>query len=237
LIASWPTANSKMCDSGNNFGPWSCCLLILRKIMLACQDWTNTKAAYRFLDNDRVGDAEILAGHFDATRDRVSTTAGSMRILHDTTELAYHREDGREIGHLSTSQVGSTPRLLYRKVCGMHSSLAVTPDRLPLACRWSTGSVCAGWTICGSRPRCCAIQRVVFTSAIAEVTSTNCFARSTMRARILCSALALTAVPVTVLQATGPWGCALICPFQCSMPLMARQRRSTPRPLISKRSF
>ena len=27
-------------------------------IPLACQDWTNTKAAYRFLDNDRVSDAE-----------------------------------------------------------------------------------------------------------------------------------------------------------------------------------
>ena len=103
-------------------------------IPLACQDWTNTKAAYRFLDNDRVSEAEILAGHLDATRDRVSTTAGSILILHDTTELTYHREDGREIGHLGTSQVGSTTRPLYHKVCGilMHSSLAVTPEGLPL---------------------------------------------------------------------------------------------------------
>jgi hypothetical protein len=103
-------------------------------IPLACQDWTNTKAAYRFLDNDRVSEAEILAGHLDATRDRVSTTAGSILILHDTTELTYHREDGREIGHLSTSQIGSKTRPLYHKVCGilMHSSLAVTPEGLPL---------------------------------------------------------------------------------------------------------
>src|SRR5580658_2190516 len=94
-------------------------------IPLACQDWTNTKAAYRFLDNDRVSEAEILAGHFDATRDRVSRTAGSILVLHDTTELTYHREDGRQIGHLGTSQVGSTTRPLYHKVCGilMHSSL------------------------------------------------------------------------------------------------------------------
>lgn len=103
-------------------------------IPLACQDWTNTKAAYRFLDNDRVSEAEILAGHFDATRDRVSATAGSILVLHDTTELTYHREDGRQIGHLGTSQVGSTTRPLYHKVCGilMHSSLAVTTDGLPL---------------------------------------------------------------------------------------------------------
>jgi hypothetical protein len=29
-------------------------------IPLVCQDWANTKAAYRFLDNDRVSEAEIL---------------------------------------------------------------------------------------------------------------------------------------------------------------------------------
>ena len=44
-------------------------------IPLVCQDWANTKAAYRFLDNDRVSEAEILAGHFHATRDRAAATA------------------------------------------------------------------------------------------------------------------------------------------------------------------
>lgn len=37
---------------------------------LACGDWANTKAAYRFLDNDRVSEAEILTGHFQATQAR-----------------------------------------------------------------------------------------------------------------------------------------------------------------------
>jgi hypothetical protein len=31
-------------------------------IPYACQDWANTKAAYRFLANDRVEEAEILSG-------------------------------------------------------------------------------------------------------------------------------------------------------------------------------
>ena len=31
---------------------------------LACQDWASTKAAYRFFSNDRVGEDQILAGHF-----------------------------------------------------------------------------------------------------------------------------------------------------------------------------
>ena len=35
---------------------------------MACQDWANTKAAYRFLSNSAVGESEILAGHFEATR-------------------------------------------------------------------------------------------------------------------------------------------------------------------------
>ena len=35
-----------------------------QSIPLACQDWANTKAAYRFLSNERVSEEEILAGHF-----------------------------------------------------------------------------------------------------------------------------------------------------------------------------
>jgi hypothetical protein len=30
----------------------------------ACQDWANSKAAYRSLGNDRISEANILAGHF-----------------------------------------------------------------------------------------------------------------------------------------------------------------------------
>ena len=35
----------------------------------ACQDWANTKAAYRFFGNERISEANILAGHFSSTRD------------------------------------------------------------------------------------------------------------------------------------------------------------------------
>lgn len=37
-------------------------------IPLVCQDWANMKAAYRFFDNDRVNEAQILQGYFQATR-------------------------------------------------------------------------------------------------------------------------------------------------------------------------
>ena len=56
-------------------------------IPLACQDWANTKAAYRFFSNDRITEAEILAGHFEATRDRFAATKGPILVLQDTTEF------------------------------------------------------------------------------------------------------------------------------------------------------
>jgi hypothetical protein len=46
-------------------------------IPLACQDWANTKAAYRFFSNERISEAAILAGHFAATRERFAAADGS----------------------------------------------------------------------------------------------------------------------------------------------------------------
>ncbi|MFL5158201.1 MAG: IS4 family transposase [Microvirga sp.] len=103
---------------------------------LACQDWAATKAAYRFFDNDRVSEAEILAGHFAATASRVAATEGPILILHDTTEFTYHRVRPEPIGVIGQYPCRNTSydrRQLYT-VCGllMHSSLGVTPDGLPL---------------------------------------------------------------------------------------------------------
>ncbi|MBZ2187317.1 MAG: hypothetical protein K7J46_21650, partial [Bryobacter sp.] len=41
-------------------------------IPLACQDWSSTKAAYRFLSNPKVDEERILAGHFQATKERAA---------------------------------------------------------------------------------------------------------------------------------------------------------------------
>jgi hypothetical protein len=63
-------------------------------IPLACADWANTKAAYRFFSNDRVSEEEILRGHFQSTRDRFRSTEGPVLILHDTSEFVYKRGSG-----------------------------------------------------------------------------------------------------------------------------------------------
>ena len=52
----------------------------------ASQDWANTKAAYRFLANDRVSEKDILAAHFQATGDRVAAGDPLVLMLHDTTD-------------------------------------------------------------------------------------------------------------------------------------------------------
>lgn len=105
-------------------------------IPFVCQDWANTKAAYRFLSNERVSEADILAGHFNATRDRFAATDGLALILHDTTEFSYQRENTDAIGVTKAINSGrdKAGRLREHTVCGilMHSSLVVTLSGLPL---------------------------------------------------------------------------------------------------------
>jgi Transposase DNA-binding/Transposase Tn5 dimerisation domain len=105
-------------------------------IPLACQDWANTKAAYRFLSNGRVNEEDILSGHFQATRDRFVGSTGYIFVLHDTTEFSFQRERPDLIGVTYNVNSGrdKAGRIRSHTVCGilMHSSLAVTSEGLPL---------------------------------------------------------------------------------------------------------
>ncbi len=107
-----------------------------QSIPLVCQDWANTKAAYRFFSNDRVSEADILAGHFQSTHDRAAGTEGLVLVLHDTTEFSYQREKSEAIGITKSINSGrdKAGRLRSHTVCGilMHSSLAVTIEGVPL---------------------------------------------------------------------------------------------------------
>jgi hypothetical protein len=114
-------------------------------IPLACQDWANTKAAYRFFSNERISDGDsnerisdgdILGGHFQSTRSRVTAIAGPILVLHDTTEFSYRRERADRVGLTCRVNSGKdkSGRFRMHTVCGllMHASLAVTTDGLPL---------------------------------------------------------------------------------------------------------
>jgi hypothetical protein len=103
-----------------------------QSIPVACQDWTNTKAAYRFLSNRRVNEVPILAGHFQATRERVTATGGPILVLHDTTEFTYYRESAQTLGGLHKGFKSWGRKQYTVRGILMHSSLAVTTEGLPL---------------------------------------------------------------------------------------------------------
>jgi hypothetical protein len=130
-----------------------------RTIPLACGDWAATKAAYRFLDNDRVGEADILAGHFAATRERFGVVNGHVLVLHDTTEFSFTRENAAAIGlthKVAKGHKDKRSRQTMHTVCGilMHSSLVVTTDGLPLGL-----AAIKLWRVAQGRTRPCAEGR------------------------------------------------------------------------------
>lgn len=91
-------------------------------IPMACDGWTETAAAYRFLGNDEVEWRDILAPHWAQTEKRMSTHAVVL-CLQDTTELDFNGQDIQGLG-----------RLNYEARRGMyvHPTYAVTPEREPL---------------------------------------------------------------------------------------------------------
>jgi len=103
---------------------------------LACQDWANTKAAYRFLSNERFGEDAILAGHFQATASRFAATTGLVLVIQDTTEFSFRWAKPETIGAIGRAPIGrdrnGNPRTYTQ--CGllMHSSFVVTTEGLPL---------------------------------------------------------------------------------------------------------
>jgi len=91
----------------------------------ACEDWAATKAAYRFFDNPKVSPDQILAPHYQRTVKRMQSQAVVLAVQ-DTTYLNYsHHPQTEGLGDIGTKQQ-------YLRGFGMHSTLAVTPQGLPL---------------------------------------------------------------------------------------------------------
>ncbi len=107
-----------------------------RSLPTAFQDWSNTKAAYRFFANENISEDKILAGHFAASALRIQASDGPILILQDTTEFSFKRSAPEKIGFtkVSTGRKMAEARHQKHTICGllMHASLAITADGLPL---------------------------------------------------------------------------------------------------------
>jgi len=105
-------------------------------IPLDCQDWANTKVAYRFFGSGQVSEADIMGGRFQSTHVRFAASGGPILILHDTTEFNYQREQPALIGSAKSvnSERDKAGRLRSHIICAilMHLSLAVLTEGLSL---------------------------------------------------------------------------------------------------------
>lgn len=89
----------------------------------ACGAWEDTKAAYRFFDNDKVNEQDIQAPHQSAAYDRAKKHP-TVLAIQDTTQLDFtHHPATQGLGMLNDQ---AHHGLFY------HPTLLVTPEKVPL---------------------------------------------------------------------------------------------------------
>jgi Transposase DNA-binding/Transposase Tn5 dimerisation domain len=90
----------------------------------ACGEWSQAKAAYRFLDNPRVTAAALLRAYVNTTV-RAGRRLPVVYILHDSTSFNYSSLK-------TTAGLGPINDSPYGRGLHLHTSLAVRPDGTPL---------------------------------------------------------------------------------------------------------
>lgn len=97
----------------------------------ACADWAETKAAYRFFQNDNVETGQILAAHCGKTARRASEHE-TVLALQDTSYFVYTSHPKTEgLGKMSLKK-GKNVEKIYSNGLVVHTCLAVTTEGLPL---------------------------------------------------------------------------------------------------------
>jgi len=97
----------------------------------ACEDWAETKAAYRFFQNADVAVADILAPHFRKTAERARSHR-TILALQDTTQLIYTKHPKTKgLGAMSLKK-GKHVEKVFSNGLLMHPCLAVTTQGTPL---------------------------------------------------------------------------------------------------------
>lgn len=95
----------------------------LSSIPSACGTWAETKAAYRFFDNEKVTAGKILQPHITATLQRIAQQERIL-LIQDTTELDYSgQKQKQDVGPSHSDE---------NRALHLHPLLAVTPDKVCL---------------------------------------------------------------------------------------------------------
>ncbi len=97
----------------------------------ACGNWNETKAAYRFFQNENIDYQDILTSHAYATKERAKEET-TILAIQDTTYLNYtHHPKTQGLGTLSRYKGKHKDEILTSGLI-MHSTLTCTTDGLPL---------------------------------------------------------------------------------------------------------
>lgn len=91
----------------------------------ACEDWADSKAAYRFVDNEKVTASKLLKPHTQRTVERMKSYKRVLAVQ-DTTFLNF-------TSHPKTKELGEIgAKKQNQRGFGLHSTLVITTEGQPL---------------------------------------------------------------------------------------------------------
>ena len=97
----------------------------------ACGDWSETKAAYRFFQNENVNYQDIIEIHAEMTKERAKEEE-TILAIQDTAYYNYtHHPKTKGLGVLSRFKGKHKDEILTMGLC-MHTTLGITTEGLPL---------------------------------------------------------------------------------------------------------
>ncbi len=97
----------------------------------ACENWSETKAAYRFFQNDNVSESNILSAHVNKTVERISKY-DTILAIQDTCYISYKNHKKTTGLGIIASRIRSKTTNFQTHGLVMHTSFAVTTEGLPL---------------------------------------------------------------------------------------------------------
>ena len=113
----------KLCDSFSQ-APES-------PINQACQDWNETKSAYRFFQNDNVDAGQIMAAHREKTALRAANHK-TILAIQDTSYFIYtNHPKTKGLGEISMKKAKNR-ETIYSRGLVMHTCFAITTQGTPL---------------------------------------------------------------------------------------------------------